>query len=115
RCWPTGNNDGGQLGYEDTVSRGDGPDEMGDFLPVVDLGRDQRAIAVSAGFYHTCALLYTGNIKCWGFGSSGQLGQDYNVSIGNAADTMGDNLAPVDLGTGRTAIAMSLGGTHSCA
>ncbi len=28
---------------------------------------------------------------------------------------MGDNLKPVDLGTGRTAVALSLGGTHTCA
>lgn len=39
---------------------------MGDLLPAVDLGTEQRAIAVAAGFFHTCALLYTGDIKCWG-------------------------------------------------
>ncbi|CAM9675435.1 unnamed protein product, partial [Scytosiphon promiscuus] len=113
KCW--GSNNGGQLGYEDTQSRGNTVEQMGDFLPVVDLGRDQRAIAVSTGFYHTCALLYTGDVKCWGFGSSGQLGQAYNDSIGSTVGSMGDNLEPVDLGTGRKAIAMSLGGTHSCA
>ncbi|CAM9101029.1 unnamed protein product, partial [Ectocarpus fasciculatus] len=113
KCW--GNNDGGQLGYEDTVARGIADGQMGDLLPAVDLGTEQRAIAVAAGFFHTCALLYTGDIKCWGFGSNGQLGQGSNDSIGNAVDTMGDNIAPVDLGADRTAIAVSLGGTHSCA
>ncbi len=62
----TGTNDGGQLGYEDTMTRGDGVGPMGDDLKVVDLGEDQRAIAVAAGWYHTCALLYTGDVKCWG-------------------------------------------------
>ncbi|CAN0026597.1 unnamed protein product, partial [Ectocarpus sp. 4 AP-2014] len=119
KCW--GNNDGGQLGYEDRLPRGtgvetDGVGGMGDALAAVDLGLDQRAIAVEAGFFHTCALLYEGDVKCWaGFGSSGQLGQGSNASIGDVPNTMGDNLAPIDLGTGRTAVAVALGGTHTCA
>eukprot|EP00752_Nemacystus_decipiens_P003306 g3060.t1 len=115
KCW--GDNEGGQLGYEDVTPRGTGSGEglMGNSLPVVDLGRGQKAIAVAAGFFHTCAMLYTGVVKCWGFGSSGQLGQGTNASVGNAPDTMGDNLLAVDLGTGRAAIAVSLGATHSCA
>lgn len=52
---------------------------------------------------------------CAGFGSSGQLGQGSNASIGDLPDTMGDNLPPIDLGTGRTAVAVSGGGTHTCA
>ena len=39
---------------------------MGNSLPAVDLGRDQKAISVAAGFFHTCAMLYTGVVKCWG-------------------------------------------------
>lgn len=61
-----GSNVVGQLGYEDTLSRGTGVNEMGDLLPVVDLGQEQRAIEVAAGYFHTCALLYNGDIKCWG-------------------------------------------------
>ena len=36
KCW--GRNDYGQLGLGDTSNRGDGPGEMGDNLPIVDLG-----------------------------------------------------------------------------
>jgi len=36
KCWGPGF--GGRLGYGDTTSRGDGPNEMGDNLPYVDLG-----------------------------------------------------------------------------
>ena len=36
KCWGYGNS--GQLGYGDTNNRGDGPTEMGDNLPTVDLG-----------------------------------------------------------------------------
>jgi hypothetical protein len=36
KCW--GLNDHGQLGLGDTEVRGDGPGEMGDALPAVELG-----------------------------------------------------------------------------
>lgn len=61
-----GNNNGGQLGLEDRNPRGSGIFAMGDELPFVDLGTGQQAIAVAAGFFHTCALLETGDVKCWG-------------------------------------------------
>ena len=41
KCWGSGAN--GRLGYGDTLSRGDSPGEMGDNLPVVDLGRFEFA------------------------------------------------------------------------
>ncbi|KAJ1467406.1 regulator of chromosome condensation 1/beta-lactamase-inhibitor protein II [Baffinella frigidus] len=92
KCW--GNNDHGQLGQGDMAHRGDQSGEMGDYLPAVILGA--RAMAVAAGWRNTCALLENGLIKCWG-----------GDSIGVAADQMGDALAPVDLGAGRTAVALA--------
>src|SRR3546814_16397742 len=55
KCW--GRNNAGQLGLGDAIIRGDGPDEMGNSLPTVDLGTDRTAIAIAAGVYHTCVLL----------------------------------------------------------
>jgi alpha-tubulin suppressor-like RCC1 family protein len=51
---------------------GDGNDANSS-LPrgVRDLGRAQE---VSAGGSHTCALLATATIECWGYGYFGQLG-----------------------------------------
>jgi hypothetical protein len=59
-----GYNGDGELGLDDTDSRGDGPDEMGDQLPGVFLGL--TASAISCGRDHTCALLSDGQMKCWG-------------------------------------------------
>ncbi|CAM9738584.1 unnamed protein product, partial [Sphacelaria rigidula] len=61
-----GNNSGGQLGYEDTVGRGGSAGTMGANLSYVPLGRDQTALAIAAGAFHSCALLNTGSVKCWG-------------------------------------------------
>lgn len=65
KCW--GLNLRGQLGIPLTETViGDEPDEMGDALPFVDLGKDVRVIQVSAGWEHTCALTDTAQVKCWG-------------------------------------------------
>ena len=52
---------------------------------------------------HTCALLDNHTLKCWGFGSYGQLGNGRGTRrVGNQPGEMGDNLHPIRLGTGRT-------------
>ena len=40
----------------------------------VDLRIFSTATSISAGENHTCAVLTGGTVKCWGRGSSGQLG-----------------------------------------
>ncbi len=47
----------GQLGSGDSGDRGDQPGEMGDSLPVVDLGTGKTAKALSAGRATVCAIL----------------------------------------------------------
>jgi alpha-tubulin suppressor-like RCC1 family protein len=63
KCW--GDNGSGQLGDGSTTQR-DAP------VDVVGLASGVRALAV--GEYHTCALMQTGGIKCWGDNWSGELG-----------------------------------------
>jgi alpha-tubulin suppressor-like RCC1 family protein len=113
KCWGSGSQ--GRLGLGDTVTRGDGANEMGDNLPIVDLGTGRTATAISTGNSHTCAILDNASVKCWGSNSSGRLGLGNTNHIGDAANEMGDNLPIVDLGTGRTATAISAGNQHTCA
>ncbi len=113
KCW--GRNNSGQLGLGDTVNRGDGPGEMGVDLPSVALGTGRHATAITAGTKHTCALLDDGTVKCWGSGNFGSLGLDDTTTRGDSAGEMGDNLPTVDLGTGRTATAISAGSNYTCA
>jgi hypothetical protein len=107
RCW--GKNATGQLGLGSMQNVGDG---VGETPAPVNLGLGRRAIAVSAGSDHTCAILDTGQLRCWGGNSYGQLGQGNTGAIG---DNPGESTVPVDLGPGRTAIAVSAGYGHTCA
>ncbi|MBI3976769.1 MAG: hypothetical protein HY331_01160 [Chloroflexi bacterium] len=72
KCW--GYNGSGQLGLGDTSHRGDGAGEMGDSLPAASLGVGRTASAIAGGGERTCALLDTGQVKCWGLNNLGQLG-----------------------------------------
>ena len=112
KCWGSGSS--GQLGLGDNISRGNASGEMGDDLPAVALGTGRTAVSLVTGNNHTCALLDNGDLKCWGANSSGQLGLEHAVSRGNGPGEMGDNLPAVDLGTGRTAVSIAAGGTHTC-
>ena len=113
KCW--GGNGNGRLGYGDTDDRGDAAGEMGDALSAVALGTGRTANSISAGSAHTCALLDNATIKCWGNGASGRLGYGATTSLGDASGEMGDALAVVDLGTARSAKAVSAGDAHTCA
>ncbi|MEQ9229032.1 MAG: RCC1 domain-containing protein, partial [Parvibaculum sp.] len=79
----------------------------------VDLGPGRTATAISAGGGHTCAVLDTGQLRCWGFGAFGQLGYADTDNIGD--DETPASVAPVDLGPGRMALAISADALHTCA
>jgi alpha-tubulin suppressor-like RCC1 family protein len=113
RCW--GDNEFGQLGLGDTENRGDEPGEMGDRLPSVELGQGVVATALAPGCFHTCVLLDTGQVKCWGANEDGQLGLGDTENRGDDPGEMGDNLPVVDLGPGRAAVEVAAGCTHTCA
>jgi alpha-tubulin suppressor-like RCC1 family protein len=113
KCW--GDNTHGQLGLGDVEDRGDQPGEMGDALGWVDLGSDYCAIDIAAGLRHNCAVLLDGGVKCWGTNNEGALGLGDTKNRGDDISSLGDNLANVDLGSGRTALAVGAGQESSCA
>jgi alpha-tubulin suppressor-like RCC1 family protein len=113
KCW--GRNDMGQLGVGDRNNRGDNANEMGTNLPAINLGTSHFATAVTAGIQHTCALLETGQVKCWGYSDAGELGTGGFAELGDGPGEMGDALPVVNLGTGQTAKAIAAGGFHTCA
>ena len=109
RCWGSGYR--GQLGSGNTNNIGDN-EAPGSVAPV-DLGAGRTAIAVSAGGHHTCAVLDTGAVLCWGQGNSGQLGYGNTNHIGD--DETPASAGPIDLGLGRTALQISTGYSFTCA
>ena len=111
KCW--GLNANGQLGQDNLENLGDDPKEIA-HLEAIDLGVDRTAKAIAAGGAHTCALLENGDVKCWGLNASGQLGQDSTASLGDEAGEMA-NIASVNLGLNRTALAITAGENHTCA
>ena len=66
------------------------------------------AIQVSAGWYHSCAVLTDSTVECWGSNSEGQLGNT-SVALG------GQSATPVLVEGITTATSVSLGMKHSCA
>jgi E3 ubiquitin-protein ligase HERC3 len=88
---------------------------MGDSLAIIELGTGRTAKAIATGGSHTCAILDNSSVKCWGSNTAGQLGLGNTNNIGDSSGEMGDSLAIVDLGNGRTAKAIATGDSHTCA
>lgn len=96
KCW--GKNGNGQLGVGVSDNRGDAAGEMA-LLGTVNLGTGQTAAQVAMGEIHTCVLLTSTDIKCFGKADQGQLGDGLGYfSYGNSSSQMGDNLPSVNLG-----------------
>ena len=99
-CW--GYNSFGRLGNGTTTSSS---------VPVAVAAFTDGATAVSitAGVYHTCAVLNTGAVNCWGYNVDGQLGNN----------TTTDSSAPVAVAAftdgSATAVSITAGASHTCA
>jgi alpha-tubulin suppressor-like RCC1 family protein len=94
-CW--GDNSVGQLGNGTTTDQ---------LTPTAVTGLSSDVTAITAGTEHTCALLATGAVHCWGNNASGQLGN------GNTTD----QLTPTPVtGLSSDGTAISAGHHHTCA
>ena len=108
KCW--GDDSKGQLGDGGTNTDTSAPSST-----AIDLGTGRTAVAVAAGNTHTCAILDNGEAKCWGSDSSGQLGDGGGTTHNTYTYTAAPSSTAIDLGTGRTAVALSAGLKSTCA
>ena len=105
RCW--GNNTFGQLGYGDTEHRGGQPSDW----PLADVNVGGTVVQIAAGLDHTCALLESGDVRCWGGNDVGQLGYGDTERRGDEA---GESLA-TNVPVGGRVRQLALGEFHTCA
>ena len=78
KCW----------GYAGSAQLGNDTPFVNKATPVDVQGLTYGTANISAGFRHTCAVTTSGGAKCWGYDSSGQLGNDA---------TKADQPTPVDV------------------
>jgi alpha-tubulin suppressor-like RCC1 family protein len=90
--------------YRVTVSAPNIPSASAD---VVGQRKRPRAIALGVGAQHTCALLETKRVRCWGVAS--RLGQGTNGTLIHDPSTLGD------IPLGGPAKAISVSTFHTCA
>ena len=76
-CWGLGF--AGMLGYGNTNTVGD--DETPAMAGAVDIAGD--AVAIATGAHHTCAILASGRLRCWGFNDAGELGYGNTTPVGD--------------------------------
>jgi alpha-tubulin suppressor-like RCC1 family protein len=87
KCW--GDNAAGQLGDGTTTQHR---------TPVDVVGLGSGVSAVALGVYHSCALINSGGVKCWGNNASGELGDGTTIAHSTPVDV-------VSLGSGVDGIA----------
>ena len=102
-CW--GYNYYGQLG--------DGKKEPQTATPVVVAGVS-NVIQVAGGITFTCAIVSSGNVKCWGDNTHGQLGNGGNAATTSIVDVKGlSDAVEIAVGSYHACVLRS-GGTVSC-
>jgi alpha-tubulin suppressor-like RCC1 family protein len=96
KCW----------GYNSYGQRGDGTKGLRVAFPGAVVGLPSRAVRVSCGERHTCAVMHNGSVMCWGYNGYGQLGDG----------TKTDSTIPVAVvGLEGPAKSVALGLAFSCA
>src|SRR5438034_7035527 len=108
RCW--GQNDLGQLGNGTVSPTADTPNPT----PVTVSGIT-TAVAISAGGWHTCALLQDGTVRCWGDNTWGELGNGAVLVSPSPTSPVTPTPTPVTVSGITTAVAIEAGLFHICA
>ena len=113
KCWGDGGY--GSLGYGDSSSRGDSGNEMGSYLPSINLGDGILASEIAPGYYHITIKDSGGQLKSWGSNDYGQLGYEDGNIRGDLPSQMGDYLPFINIGTGRSVVRVKSNYKSTCA
>ena len=96
KCW--GYNPDGELGNNSIADS---------HVPVVVPALASGVTSIASGSFHTCAVVSGGAVHCWGYNSSGQLGNNSVTSTGAGNPVTVSGLSGV--------AALAGGGYHTCA
>ena len=102
KCW--GDNLYGQLGNGITGGQKTTPVDVN--------GLSSGVTAISNGAYHTCALMITKEVKCWGRNGSGQLGDNSTIekNTPTIVSALGSDIAALNAGAFYTCALTTTGG-----
>ncbi len=114
RCWGEGSD--GRLGTEATTNVGDVPNQMSLVGPISIAPSLGKASSVSAGYLHSCALMETGKVVCFGNGGNGRLGIGSSSSVGCGGSCLSlVDLSGIAFKDTFLVTAVSSGSNHNCA
>lgn len=102
RCW-------GGRSFVSCNPEAIGDDEPASMAALLDVGQD--VVKIDAGMSHTCALLASGEVRCWGENYDGQLGYPLRESVSDPT-----SLAAIEpVAVGGKVVDIALGTSHTCA
>ncbi|HAZ13275.1 MAG: hypothetical protein A2X86_08065 [Bdellovibrionales bacterium GWA2_49_15] len=120
RCW--GSNAFGQIGYPGLAKIGDDelPSSVGDvqILSPAELSSGMTVEVIRQGGRHSCAILSTGALRCFGYNGTASLGLGHLNNIGDNEHpyTAGDIsiFNETEISAGRRVVDAALGFEHTC-
>jgi len=108
KCW--GYNPNGQLGQGNTIPIGDGSGHPSvASISAINVGTELTVSQMAiSGSSHTCALLSSNGVKCWGNNNEGELGLGSQINLSSPGSA-------INFGGSYTARQVAAGGQFSCA
>jgi alpha-tubulin suppressor-like RCC1 family protein len=103
QCW--GSNSMGQLGDGTTSTR---------TSPVQVSGLTSGVTQISAGEYHTCALLSNASMKCWGYNADGAVGDGTTTNRSTPQQVSGLTSGVTHIGAGSYHTCATVSGAAKC-